>query len=249
MPEDPSAFDDGTTLIIAQRIQEQDWDALRQAIDDDGYAVTPVPLLTPDVRLDLSYRFEDDKLYRSTIDMPRYRFGEGVYRYYRYPLPAAVAALRDALYGQLVPLANRWQELLDQPERYPERLDDLVEMCRRVGQTKPTPLILSYESGGYNCLHQDLYGEVAFPLQVTLALSQPGEDFTGGENLFVEQRPRSQSRGTAVHVPLGHAVVFPNRFRPVRGARGHYRVAVRHGVSTVHTGRRRSLGIIFHEAR
>ena len=249
MPEDPSPFDDRTRQIVAQRVQEQDWDALRRSIDEDGYAVTPAPFLTPDACRDLSDRFGDDDLYRSTIDMPRHRFGEGVYRYYRYPLPAAVAALREGLYGPLVPLANSWQELLGQPERYPERLDDLVEVCRRAGQTKPTPLILSYESGGYNCLHQDLYGNVAFPLQVTVALSQAGEDFTGGENLFVEQRPRSQSRGTAVNVPLGHAVVFPNRFRPVKGTRGHYRVAVRHGVSTVHTGRRHSLGIIFHEAR
>lgn len=230
-------------------VQEQDWAALTRAIDESGYAVTSTPLLSSAACRELADRFDEEGLYRSTIDMPRYRFGEGVYRYYRYPLPPVVAALRDALYGPLVPLANRWQELLGQPQRYPERLDELVDRCRRAGQTKPTPLILSYERGGYNCLHQDLYGEVAFPLQVTVALTQPGDDFTGGENLLVEQRPRSQSRGTAISVPLGHALVFPNRFRPVEGTRGHYRVAVRHGVSTVHAGRRRALGIIFHEAR
>jgi hypothetical protein len=233
---------------IEQRVQEQDWEALTREIDQSGYAVTPTPLLNEADGRELSDRFDDDALYRSTVDMPRYRFGEGVYRYYRYPLPDAVAALRETLYPYLAPLANRWQDRLRQPRRYPDQLDDLVDVCRDAGQARPTPLILRYEPGGYNCLHQDLYGEIAFPLQVTVALTQPGRDFTGGENLLVEQRPRSQSRGTSISLPLGHALVFPNRYRPVEGASGHYRVTVRHGVSTVHSGVRLTLGIIFHEA-
>jgi uncharacterized protein len=235
-------------MTVEQKVAAQDWEALTQDVEDAGYAVTPTPLLTRKECRKLSEGFDDDQLYRSTVDMPRYRFGEGVYRYYRYPLPDTVAALRPALYARLVPLANRWQEQLRESRRFPDRLEDLVAQCNEAGQSRPTPLILRYEAGGYNCLHQDLYGEIAFPLQVTVALTEPGEDFTGGENLLVEQRPRAQSRGTAITLPLGHGLVFPNRYRPVEGTRGHYRVTVRHGVSTVHSGVRLTLGVIFHEA-
>jgi hypothetical protein len=226
-----------------------DWDTLVGQIDVDGYAVTPVPLLDPDVCDELRNGFADDRRYRATIDMARYRFGEGVYRYFRYPLPPPVAALREAAYPPLAAVANGWQARLGEAERYPDELAALTARCRAAGQDRATPLVLQYEAGGYNCLHQDLYGDIAFPLQITVALTRPGEDFTGGENLFVEQRPRSQSRGTAVTVPFGHGVVFPTRYRPVAGARGHYRVNVRHGVSTVHSGERATLGIIFHDAR
>jgi uncharacterized protein len=180
--------------------------------------------------------------------MRRYRFGEGVYRYFRYPLPSVVAAVREAAYPPLARVAADWADRLGQADRPPERLAELTARCAAAGQERPTPLILRYGPGGYNCLHQDLYGEVAFPLQVTVALSRPGVDFTGGEQLFVEQRPRAQSRGTARTVPLGHAVIFPTRDRPVPGARGHHRVVVRHGVSTVTTGERFALGVIFHDA-
>jgi hypothetical protein len=225
-----------------------DWNLLGTQIDDVGYAVTPVPLLTAEECGDLREAFHDDRRYRSTIDMARYRFGEGAYRYFRNPLPPAVATLREVAYPPLAAMANRWQEQLGTSVRYPEQLDEFVDQCHAAGQTKPTPLILRYEAGGYNCLHQDLYGDIAFPLQITIALTEPGQDFTGGENLFVEQRPRAQSRGTAVTVPFGHGVVFPTQYRPVAGARGPYRVAMRHGVSTVHSGERLTLGIIFHDA-
>jgi uncharacterized protein len=226
-----------------------DWDDLAHQIDEDGFAVTPTPLLTARQCRDLRNGFDDDDQFRSTIDMARYRFGDGVYRYYRYPLPASVADLREAAYPPLAAIANRWQEQLGRPERYPAALAQLLERCHAAGQTRPTPLILRYGAGGYNCLHQDLYGDIAFPLQLTVALTDARRDYTGGEHLFVEQRPRAQSRGTAVTLPQGRGVVFPTQFRPVKGARGAYRVGMRHGVSTVRSGERVTLGVIFHDAR
>lgn len=234
---------------VRDRVEVCDWDAIAEALDQDGHAVTPTPVLSAAQCKWLRDRFGDDATFRSTIDMARYRFGEGCYRYYDYPLPPTVAALRDTAYPPLAALANTWASRLDEGSDYPPRLQQLVAVCRGAGQTKPTPLILRYERGGYNNLHQDLYGDVAFPLQLTVALTEPGVDFTGGENLFVEQRPRAQSRGTSVTVPLGHAVIFPTRYRPVAGSRGHYRAAVRHGISTVTSGVRYTLGVIFHEAR
>jgi hypothetical protein len=236
-------------LAVRQRVEACDWDAIGEAVDRDGYAVTPTAVLSRAQCRWLRDRFRDDATFRSTIDMARYRFGEGCYRYYDYPLPPTVAALRDTAYPPLAALANTWASRLDEVPGYPPGLQQLVDVCRGAGQTKPTPLILRYERGGYNNLHQDLYGDVAFPLQLTVALTEPGVDFTGGENLFVEQRPRAQSRGTSVTVPLGHAVIFPTRYRPVAGSRGHYRAAMRHGISTVTSGVRFTLGVIFHEAR
>lgn len=218
------------------------------AIDRDGYAISPRPVLGRGDCARLRDQFDDDRSFRSTIDMARYRFGEGRYRYYAHPLPEVVDGLRHALYLPLAGLANQWSAQLGDPVRYPPGLDGFVEVCQRAGQTKPTPLILRYEAGGYNTLHQDLYGDIAFPLQVTVALSEPGRDFTGGENLLVEQRPRAQSRGTAITLPLGHALIFPTRYRPVSGTRGSYRAAMRHGVSTVTSGSRYALGVIFHDA-
>lgn len=237
------------TGAVRQRVDAYDWDAIAEALDQDGYAVTPTPVLNGGQCKWLRDRFGDDAAFRSTIDMARYRFGQGCYRYYDYPLPPAVAELRDASYPPLATVANTWASRLGEAPSYPPRLQDLVDVCRAAGQSKPTPLILRYERGGYNTLHQDLYGDVTFPLQLTVALTEPGTDFSGGENLFVEQRPRAQSRGTSVTVPLGHAVIFPTRYRPVAGARGHYRAAVRHGISTVTSGVRFTLGVIFHEAR
>lgn len=233
-----------TTIGVAA----QDWSALLDDMDEHGYAVTSRPLISAVDAADLAAHFDDDGRYRSTIDMARYRFGEGAYRYYRDPLPDTVAALRADLYPHVAPLANRWQEQLREARRFPAELDDLVAECDAAGQSKPTPLILRYEKGGYNALHQDLYGEIAFPIQVTVALTRPGDDFTGGENLLVEQRPRAQSRGHAITLPQGHGLVFPTRYRPIEGSRGHYRATVRHGVSTVHDGVRLTLGIIFHNA-
>jgi hypothetical protein len=233
---------------VTARIREGDWSALLAEVDELGSAVSAEPWLTPEECADLRAGFDDDDRYRSTIDMRRYRFGEGVYRYFRRPLPPVVAAVREAAYPPLAGLAIEWAGRLG-AEPPPDRLAALAERCAAAGQHRPTPLILRYGPGGYNCLHQDLYGEVAFPLQVTVALSEPGVDFTGGEQLFVEQRPRSQSRGTVRVVPLGHAVVFATGDRPVPGARGHHRVVLRHGVSTVTSGERFALGVIFHDAR
>ncbi|MCU1373635.1 MAG: proline hydroxylase [Actinomycetia bacterium] len=229
-------------------LRHLDWDALDRGLDDDGYAVTPVPVLDPVACARLAAAFDDDGWYRSTVDMGRHRFGRGVYRYYGDGLPAEVAALREAAYPPLAAIANRWQQRLGRP-RFPGSLDGLLERCRAAGQVRQTSLILRYRPGDWNALHQDTYGEVAFPLQLAVALTRPGTDFTGGETLLVEQRPRAQSRATAITVPQGHAVVFPNRDRPVPGARGHHRVSVRHGVSTVQSGTRLALGVIFHLAR
>ena len=180
--------------------------------------------------------------------MARYRFGVGEYKYFAAPLPEPVAALRTALYRRLAPVANRWMEALGSDERFPPDLGSYLARCAAQGQTRPTPLLLRYETGGYNCLHQDLYGALAFPLQVTCVLSQVGVDYAGGEILLVEQRPRAQSRGAVIILARGEAVIFPNRHRPVKGARGWFRVTVHHGVSRLHSGERLSLGIIFHDA-
>jgi hypothetical protein len=181
--------------------------------------------------------------------MARLRFGVGEYRYFAAPLPPVVAALREAAYAYLAPIANRWMEALRSDVRYPLRLADFVAHCHRHGQTKPTPLVLRYEAGGYNCLHRDLYGAIAFPLQATIFLSRP-HDYTGGEFLLVEQRPRAQSRGEALSFAQGEMLIFPNAVRPARTARGTtIRNAVRHGVSTIHSGERWALGLIFHDAK
>jgi hypothetical protein len=223
-------------------LQRVDWDAASGALDADGFALVG-PVLTDDECAQLRAGFDDDRRFRSTIDMARYRFGDGTYRYFGDP-PAVVAELREAAYPPLAAIANRWQQRLGD-ERFPGRLDGLLARCRAAGQCRPTPLVLRYGPGGHNALHQDLYGEVAFPLQLAVALTAPGEDFTGGETVLVEQRPRAQPRATAITVPRGHALVFPNRHRPV----GRGRVTVRHGVSTVHAGERVVLGVIFHDAK
>ena len=216
-------------------------------MDAQGYA--PLPrILTADECRELREMYADDARFRSRIDMKRYRFGEGEYKYMQYPLPALVQRLREALYPELAVIANRWAESLGSEERYPSSLQEMLERCHEAGQTKATPLILRYETGGYNCLHQDLYGAVAFPMQVVFQLSEPGLDFTGGEFLLVEQRPRAQSAGFVVQPGQGEAVVFTTRTRPVRGTRGWYRVNVKHGVSPLRSGERYTMGLIFHDA-
>ena len=232
---------------VAARLAALDWDAIGRALDDVGHAVTP-PILRAAECAPLIRMFADDRRLRSTVDMGRYRFGEGEYRYFGEPLPSLVAELRVSLFARLAPLANRWMEALGVDERYPPDLTRWLARCATEGQRRPTPLLLRYVAGGFNCLHQDLYGALAFPLQVTIALSRPGKDYEGGEFLLVEQRPRAQSRGEAIVLERGAAVIFPNRHRPVAGARGSYRVTVRHGVSRVRSGERLALGIIFHDA-
>ncbi len=233
---------------IGTRLAEMDWGAIERTLWDQGFAKTP-PLLTPDECEALVGLYGDDSRFRSRVDMARYRFGEGDYKYLAHPLPPLVEALRGEAYPQLARLANAWEEALGSPTRYPSDLAGLLSLCRRHGQTKPTPLLLHYEAGGYNCLHQDLYGDIAFPLQITAFLSRRGVDYEGGDFLLVEQRPRVQSRGEAIHTERGELVIFPTRHRPVRGARGWYRTTMRHGVSTITRGTRYTLGIIFHDAK
>jgi hypothetical protein len=220
---------------------------LSAALDEQGFALTP-PLLTPDECEALAERFDDDARYRSTVDMGRHRFGAGRYRYFADPLPEPVTRVRRELYPSLATLANRWAERLGEPADYPDDLDDFLARCHAAGQTRPTPLILRYGAGGHNTLHQDIYGDVAFPLQAVTVLDRPGEDFTGGEFVLVEQRPRAQSRAHVVGLEPGAFLVFATRHRPVLGARGHYRATMRHGVATVRSGRRTTLGVIFHDA-
>jgi len=234
---------------LAARIAGLDWESVRESLDRRGYARSGAPVLTPSECAALSRLYEDDRLFRSRVDMARHRFGEGEYKYFGPPLPPIVSELRDRLYGRLVAIANAWMEALGAARRYPGSLRAFLRKCAAHGQTRPTPLLLRYEAGGYNCLHQDLYGEISFPLQAMIPLSETGRDYTGGEFLLVEQRPRAQSAGTAITPRRGELVVFPNRDRPVRGARGWHRVRVRHGASTILSGRRDALAIIFHDAR
>ena len=229
------------------RVSELDWPVLGEELDRWGFAVTP-PLLDEQQCRELADLFEVDDAFRSTIVMSRHAFGEGTYRYFADPLPDVVQRLRVELYEPLAKIANEWAAQLG-TGAFPETLDGLIEVCAAAGQHRPTPLLLRYWAGGYNCLHQDLYGEVAFPLQVTIMLSAPDDDFTGGENVLVEQRPRAQSRPVVARPSRGEGFIFPTRDRPVPGKLRPKRVVMRHGVSTVHTGERTTLGIIFHNAR
>ncbi len=226
---------------------ELDWAELAARLDADGVARTP-PLLSPEECAQVVGVFDDDARFRSTVVMARHAYGQGTYRYFADPLPPLVQRLRAQLYPPLAAIANRWAGLLGE-RAFPDRLDALLAECAALGQTRPTPLVLRYGPGGYNCLHQDVYGELTFPLQLAIMLSRPDADFTGGESVFVEQRPRQQSRPVVVRPGQGEAVLFPVRHRPRRGTRGYSRVAVRHGVSAVRTGQRHVLGIIFHDAR
>ncbi len=239
-----------TDRAVEGRVRGLPWDELLRAVDTNGYAVSAEPVLDAAECAAIVAGFDDDTDFRSTVDMGRHRFGSGTYRYYDYPLPPAVEAIRVAAYPPLARLANRWSERTDVMARYPDRLDDYLVDCHAHGQTRPTPLVLRYTAGDWNALHQDLYGDLAFPLQITVALSSPGVDFTGGENVLVEQRPRAQSRPISITIPLGHALVFPNRYRPVanKGKDRPTRMTVRHGVSAVTSGERYALGVIFHDA-
>jgi len=225
-----------------------DWQALRDRLDDDGYAVTR-PFLSSRECSRLRRQYSGDEArFRKTIDMARYNFGEGQYKYFDYPLPKLVATLRATFYRQLAPVANAWAERHGEAPAWPSSLEELTRHCHAEGQTRPTPLMLRYQSGGYNCLHQDLYGPIHFPLQVIVLLSQPGEDFEGGELVLVEQRPRMQSRPMVVPLRQGAAAIIPVRERPRKGVRGYHRAAWRHGVSRITSGERYTLGLIFHDA-
>jgi hypothetical protein len=237
---------------LTTRLGAVDWAAIERSLWEIGSARLP-RLLTPAECDTLVGLYEDEAAFRKRVEMERHRFGVGEYKYFAAPLPPLVQALRTHAYPPLSGIANNWQKALDGGGRgvtaYPRSLSQFLGRCKSAGQTKPTPLMLRYDTGGFNCLHQDLYGEIAFPLQMTILLSRRGIDFDGGEMLFIEQRPREQSRGTAVTLDQGEGVIFTTRYRPVLGNRGFRRFAMRHGVSRVTAGRRFTLGIIFHDAK
>jgi uncharacterized protein len=235
-------------MTIKKRIENLDWQAIEQSLWDRGYAKT-TPILTPDECTKLIALYRNEEKFRSRINMARHQFGVGEYRYFADPLPPLVQQLREQMYPLLAPIANRWMEALRISDQYPPSLTEFLSYCQDHGQTRPTPLLLYYEADGYNCMHQDLYGAVAFPLQLTFFLSRREEDYTGGEFLLVEQRPRAQSRGEAIATEQGEMIIFTTRYRPALGKRGYHRVQVRHGVSTITSGSRYTLGVIFHNAK
>ncbi len=232
---------------VTQRVAALDWGAIASALDEHGCATTGA-LLAAEECVALAQSYPSDDLFRSRVVMARHGFGRGEYKYFAYPLPDLVGALREALYPPLAAVANRWNEVMGIDVAYPRDHAAYLQRCRDAGQIKPTPLLLQYGAGDFNCLHQDIYGESIFPLQVAFLLSRPGHDFTGGEFVLTEQRPRMQSRAEMVPLRQGEGVIFPVHHRPVRGTRGTYRVTMRHGVSRLRSGRRYTLGIIFHDA-
>ena len=232
---------------LAGRLGAIDWHRVSQDLDARGSAMVE-GLLSPKECRSLAELYSAESIFRSRVVMSRHGFGRGEYKYFSYPLPELIAGLRTALYPRLTPIGNRWNEAMRIDVRYPAKHEDFISRCHEAGQRKPTPLLLQYQAGDYNCLHQDVYGEHVFPLQVAILLSQPGRDFTGGEFVMTEQRPRMQSRAEVVPLRQGDAVVFAVHHRPVQGTRGVYRVNLRHGVSRLRSGHRHTLGIIFHDA-
>jgi hypothetical protein len=233
---------------LGQRLQAVAWSRIEDELGAHGCA-TLGGLLSPAECDALVALYDEPALFRSRIVMARHGFGQGEYKYFDYPLPPAVAILRESVYPKLAPVANRWNEALEIASRFPLRHSDFVRRCHEAGQSRPTPLMLRYAAGDYNCLHQDLYGEHVFPLQLAILLSEPGKDFTGGEFVMTEQRPRMQSRPEVVGLRKGDGVVFAVHLRPVQGTRGFYRVNHRHGVSRLRSGHRHTLGVIFHDAQ
>jgi uncharacterized protein len=232
---------------LTERVEAVAWSTVEQNLDQYGSAMLP-GLLTPQECDTLAATYNRGELFRSRVVMARHGFGRGEYQYFSYPLPDLVGALRTSVYPHLVPLANRWNEIMRIDTRYPATHAAFIQRCHHAGQLRPTPLLLQYAPDDYNCLHQDLYGEHVFPLQLAILLSEPGRDFTGGEFVMTEQRPRMQSRVEVVPLRKGDAVVFAVHHRPVQGTRGSYRVNLRHGVSRLHSGKRHTLGVIFHDA-
>ncbi|WP_016934491.1 2OG-Fe(II) oxygenase [Rhodococcus sp. R1101] len=232
---------------LQSRVDAFAWPELAQELDENGCVLTG-PLLSDDECAELAALWDDDACFRTTVDMSRYRYGHGTYKYFGPPVPDTVACLRSAFYRRLLGVARSWAERLGDPAPWPDDFDDWLGMCHAAGQTDPTPLMLRYTAGDWNALHRDLYGDLVFPLQVVIGLDRAGIDYTGGEFLLVEQRPRAQSRGTVTVLERGHALIFTTRDRPIRSARGWSRAPVRHGVSTVRSGLRRTLGLVLHDA-
>jgi uncharacterized protein len=243
----PGIADTGCAATWRDRAGGADWDGVRADLDAYGCGLIG-PLLNPDEAAEIAALYSDDSRFRSTINMARHRFGEGEYRYFTEPFPEAVTGLKQALYPKLLPIARTWWARLGRPAPWPDSLDEWLEMCHAAGQRRPTPILLKYGEGDWNALHRDLYGELVFPLQVVINLSNPGVDHTGGEFLLYEQRPRAQSRATATLIPHGHGLVFTTRDRPVQSARGWSAAPMRHGVSVIRSGQRFTLGLVFHDA-
>jgi hypothetical protein len=239
--------DRDTTGPLARCVDGLDWSHIVGVLDEVGVATTGA-VLTPDECRNLVDLYDDTDRFRSTVDMARHRFGRGQYRYFAHPLPTVVAELRASFWPHLLPIARDWAARLGQPAPWPDDFDAWIDQCHAAGQTRLTPLMLRYGPGDWNALHRDLYGELVFPLQVVIGLDSPIDDYTGGEFVVVEQRPRAQSRATTLTIPHGHAIVFTTRDRPIRSARGWSRAPMRHGASTLHSGQRHTLGLIFHDA-
>jgi hypothetical protein len=238
---------DAVARDVTARVDAIAWPRIEADLDAQGASIVP-RLVTPDECRALAALYDDDEAFRSRVVMARHGFGRGEYKYLRYPLPPLIGALRRAVYPHLVPLANRWHDAMALPARFPPRHDDFIRRCNAHGQARPTPLLLRYGPGDHNCLHQDVYGDEVFPLQLVLLLSKPGRDFDGGEFVLTEQRPRMQSRPIVLPLQQGDGALIAVRHRPVRGARGFYRVNLRHGVAAVRSGQRFTAGIIFHDA-
>ncbi|MGF6177078.1 2OG-Fe(II) oxygenase [Ensifer sp. 4252] len=247
-PRASTALPDRTEPTVETRVASYDWQVISDALNGYGCAVME-KLLSVEECQQISALYKDERHFRSHIHMSKHGFGKGEYRYFRYPLPDLLGGLRTALYPRLADIANAWNDRMGIERRYPAEHPEFLRQCHDAGQTRPTPLLLQYVSGDFNCLHQDLYGDLAFPIQVAILLSEPGQDFTGGEFVLTEQRPRMQSRVEVVPLRQGDAVAFAVHNRPVQGTKGNYRVNLRHGVSRVRSGLRHTVGIIFHDAR
>lgn len=236
------------TASIEERLSDLDWPALHQSLWDRGYALT-TPLLLSNECEELISLYPDESKFRSHIIMSRYRFGQGDYKYFNYPLPPIIHELREYSYARLAPLANEWNKAMGMEDKFPLKHSSFLAQCKRNGQTRATPLLLHYEAGDFNCLHQDVYGDVAFPLQLTCFLSRAGIDYEGGEFVLVEQQPRAQSKAEVIQPAQGQILIFTTRYRPVKGSRGFYRTNLKHGVSRVREGTRFTLGVIYHDSR
>jgi len=234
-------------MDVQQRIDRLHWTGLTTDMNELGFASSPKVLTNKECD-ELIRQYNNEALYRKTINMERYRFGLGEYKYYQYPLPDLIQQVRENMYPKLAPIANNWMKVLNIDQHFPESLPQLLERCHNHNQTKPTPLILQYGKGGYNTLHQDLYGEVYFPIQLVLFLNEPEEDYEGGEFVLIEQRPRAQSKAVVLKPRKGDMLLFTTNFRPVKGSKGYYRVNMKHGVSELTAGKRHTLGVIFHDA-
>jgi uncharacterized protein len=234
-------------MTLQERLDKKNWDTAINTLSEQGFVLVKDLLSSAECSA-LIAGYNNEKSFRKTVNMERYRFGLGEYKYYDYPLPALIAEIRERVYSIIVPVANRWMQLLNIDKTFPDSHKKLKALCHDAGQTKPTPLILRYGTGGFNTLHQDLYGNIYFPMQAVLFLNQPGKDYTGGEFVLTEQLPRAQSKANVIIAERGDMLIFTTNFRPVKGSKGYYRVNMKHGVSPVHNGSRHTLGIIFHDA-